>query len=315
VKPNRSLSSLLLLALVLPATVALTPALCAQEQPINPEVQAGYKPGLAPGDQIEIICPDLADAADLKLTIGPEGTINFPYAGEIKLEGLTPREAQNLIIKSLKDNQIINNPQITMNVTLARNYSVTLLGEVKTPGRYPVFSTTPLSIIISTAGGLTLNADLHVLISHADGSEPQDVELSRDMHDLHTLNAVVIPGDVVAIVTSGTFFALGEFNHPGAFQVVGTQHMTLLQAIASAGGPTPYAGLSKCRLLRTVNGHREEILFDMLKLQKGQIADPLVHTDDIIYAPRNNSKTLSNNWLATTLTLVGLGFSVATFAK
>ena len=100
---------------------------------------------------------------------------------------------------------------------------------------------------------------MHVLITHADGSAPLDVDVSRDLHDLHTLNAPVLPGDLVLLVVpAGTYFALGEFNKPGAFPIIGTQHMTLLQAVAAAGGPTPYArGLSKCRILVSVNGHRE----------------------------------------------------------
>jgi protein involved in polysaccharide export with SLBB domain len=162
-------------------------------------------------------------------------------------------------------------------------------------------------------GGFTANASLHVLITHPDGSAPIDVDVSRDLHDLHTLNAQVNPGDVIAVVPAGTFFALGELSHPGAFPIVGAQHMTLLQAIATAGGPTTNAGLSKCRVLRTVDGHREEVMFDLLKLQRGQIADPLVHTDDIIYVPRNNSKPLVNNWLQTALTLAAVGLSLSTF--
>jgi polysaccharide export outer membrane protein len=318
VKLNRLFSTHILFAITMamvPAFATLAPAASAQVAPTGAEVQAGYKPGLSAGDQIEVISPDLAEAGDLKLIIGPDGAVNFPYIGEIVLAGLTPRQAEEAITKALKEKEIINEPNITLNVTAGRNYSVTILGEVKVPGRYPMFSTTPLAIVLSSAGGLTPNADLHILISHPDGSEPDDVDVSRDMHDLHALNTQVNPGDVVAVVTAGTFFALGEFNHPGAFPIVGTQHMTLIQALATAGGLTPVAGLSKSRILRTVDGHREEIVVDMLKLQHGEIADPLIHTDDIIYVPRNNSKALSNNWLGTALTLTGLGLSLATFLK
>lgn len=287
----------------------------AQQPPVNAEPLAGYAPGLMPGDQIEVFSTDLTEAPDVKLTIGPDGTVNFPYIGTVKLEGLTPAEVQTKIAEQLKVKQIVLAPVITVNVVNARNYSVTVLGEVRTPTRIPLFSATPLSLVISSAGGFTPNASLHVLISHANGSAPEDVEVSRDMHDLHTLNATVLPGDVVAVVPAGSYFALGEFNHPGVFAIVSTQHLTLLQAVATAGGPTTLGELSRARLLRTVNGHREEIIFDAGKLERGQIADPLVHTDDIIYIPRNNSKNLTNNWLNTALTLTGLGFSLANYLK
>lgn len=313
-KPNRSIPLFLLVALFT-AFVTLHPVLQAQEPPINAEVEVGYHPGLAPGDQIEIIAPDLTETADIKLTIGPEGTVFFPYVGIVKLAGHSPEQARLLIAEGLKEKQIVNDPQVTLNVVIGRNYSVYLVGQVATPVRIPVFSPVPLSMILTAGGGINANASMHVLIVHADGSAPADVDVSRDMHDLHTLNTPVLPGDVVAVVPAGTFFAIGEFSKPGNFPIVGTQHMTLLQAIATAGGPTPYAGLSKCRVLRSVNGHREEIAFDLLKLQKGEIADPLVHTDDIIYVPRNNSKTVFNNWLNSSLTLASLGLSVALFLK
>jgi polysaccharide export outer membrane protein len=287
----------------------------AQEPPVNAEPQAGYVPGLLPGDQIEVYSTDLTEAPDVKLTIGPDGTINFPYIGTVKLEGLTPAEVQTKIAEQLKLKQIVLSPTITVNVVNARNYAVTVLGEVRTPMRIPLFSAEPLSIILSAAGGLTSNASLHILISHADGSVPEDVEVSRDLHDLHTLNATVLPGDVVAVVPAGSFFALGEFNKPGVYPIVGTQHLTLLQAVVAAGGPTPIGYYSKTRLLRTVNGHREEIFLDVGKLERGEIADPLVHTDDILYIPRNNTKNLTNNWLNTTLMLTGLGLSLANFLK
>lgn len=287
----------------------------AQQPPVNAEPQAGYVPGLMPGDQIEVLTPDLTEVPDLKLTIEPDGTINFPYIGIVKLQGLTPEQARLKIADQLKEKQIVLAPMVTLNVVSARNYAVTVLGEVRNPARIPLFSAEPLSMVISSVGGFTPNSSLHVLISHADGSSPEDVEVTRDLHDLHTLNMAVQPGDVVAVVPAGSFYAVGEFIKPGVYQINGTQHMTLLQAVAMAGGPTPLGTLSRTRLLRTVNGHREEVMLDVGKLQRGEIADPLVHTDDILYIPRNNSKNLTNNWLSTALTLSGLGISLATFLK
>ena len=55
VKPNRSISSFLLLAwyfCLIPASLVLQPAVQAQEPPINAEVQVGYQAGLAPGDRL-----------------------------------------------------------------------------------------------------------------------------------------------------------------------------------------------------------------------------------------------------------------------
>jgi len=299
-----------LLAILL---LCLVPRAFGQAAPINPEVAPGYIPGLAPGDQLEVNFVDFTEAAVLHLTISPAGTIFVPYAGPVHVAGLSPDQAQQAIVDALKTKNIVNDPQVALNVISARNLSVLVLGEVKLPQRYPLFSEAPLSTVISLAGGFTNNANMHVLITHPDGSLPTDVNVSRDLHDLHTLNATVAPGDLVAVVPAGSFFAVGELNHPGVYPIVGTQHMTLLQALAIAGGPTLNAGLSRARVLRTVDGRREEIMIDLAKLEHGTVADPFVHTDDILYVPRNGLKPILNNWFNTAIAIAGLSLALSRF--
>jgi len=293
--------------------LSMASAAFGQEAPVNAEVAPGYLPGLAPGDQLEINFVDFSEAADLHLVVSPAGMLFVPYAGPVRVSGLSPEQAQQAIVDALKSKNIVNDPQVVLNVLSARNLSVMVIGEVKQPQRYPLFSDAPLSTVLSLAGGFTNNASMHVLITHPDGSLPQDVEVSRDLHDLHTLNAIVKPGDLVAVVPAGTFFALGEVNHPGVFPIVGTQHMTLLQAVSAAGGPTYNAALSRARILRTVDGRREEIMVDLSKLEHGKVADPFLHTDDILYVPRNGVKPLLNNWFNTFLAIAGLSLAVSRF--
>jgi len=68
-----------------------------------------------------------------------------------------------------------------------------------------------------------------------------------------------------------------------------------------AGGITPIAARSKMRLIRTIDGKREEIIIDQVKLYKGEVADPIVQPDDILYVPSSYLRQQTNNLFATAI--------------
>ena len=62
-------------------------------------------------------------------------------------------------------------------------------------------------------------------------------------------------------------FVLGEVNRPGP--ILMTPEMTVLQAIAAAGGPTVYANSKKIYVLRTENGKQSKLPFNYKEAIKG----------------------------------------------
>jgi polysaccharide biosynthesis/export protein len=263
--------------------------------------------GLMPGDTLTAYFLDFPEIPQkVDLTISPAGNIFIPYAGFVKVAGLTPDQAQEAVINALEAKQVVRSAQVELTVTSARNLSVMVIGAVAIPHSIPLFSPAPLSYVLAQVGALTPQVNYDVLVSHRDGSPPQDVELDRTGMNMRGMNTIVDPGDVVSVVQAGSFFALGEFNHPGIYPITGTQHMTLLQAITVAGGPDLTAELSKARILRNVNGRREEIMVDLAKLHDGKVADPLIQTDDVVFVPRSNLKVVANTWLNSSLYALGL---------
>jgi polysaccharide export outer membrane protein len=296
--------------IALMALLAALPAAQGQQAVPQTDPQVDFSVGLAPGDIVEAHFLDFPEAADLHLTISPSGTIFVPYAGPVKVAGLMPEQAEAAIVQALKDKQVVAAPQVSLNVVSARNLVVVVLGAVSLPHPIPLFAPAPLSMVLGQVGNLSTSASYHVLIAHRDDAPPEDVELDRTLNTLRGLDVMVRPGDVVTVAQAGNFFALGEFNHPGIFPIVGTQHMTLMQAVAAAGGPDLNAALSRARILRLVDGHREEIDIDLAKLHDGKIADPLIQTDDILFVPRNFGKVLINSWLSQSLYALSLSHTL-----
>jgi polysaccharide biosynthesis/export protein len=279
------------------ALCVILPAMGGQQTATEPQTLPEFSVGLAPGDQLDVRYVDFPEINSLHVVVTTSGTIYVPYVGQVKVVGMMPEEAEQAIRDALQAKEVVKSPQVMLTVASARNLAAIVLGAVTEPHPVPLYSPAPLSYVLSQIGPITAFASYHVMVAHRDGSPPNDVELDRTGINIKALGTMVSPGDIVSVVTAGSFFALGEFNHPGIFPIVGTQHMTLMQAVSVAGGPDTNAALSRMRILRNVDGHREEIIVDLAKLHDGKVADPLIQTDDIVFLPKSNVRVVLNSWL------------------
>ena len=84
--------------------------------------------------------------------VNADGEINFPVLGKIKVEGYTTKEITDQLTEALA--VYIKNPIVNTRLT---NFKITVLGEVKSPGTYPV-PNERISILeaIGMAGDLTI---------------------------------------------------------------------------------------------------------------------------------------------------------------
>lgn len=91
---------------------------------------------------------------DRTLTVRPDGMISFPLINDIQASGQTPLSLQKTITDKLK--QYIAEPEVSVVVQEVHSYAVSVLGQVKTPGRYELKNedTTVLDVL-AQAGGLT----------------------------------------------------------------------------------------------------------------------------------------------------------------
>lgn len=84
-------------------------------------------------------------------------------------------------------------------------------------------------------------------------------------------------------VNSQKVFMVGEVNHVGPVQLTGG--MTTLQAIAAAGGLTPYANAKKIYILRGDSGKQEKIPFNYKQALKGESQGAPLKPGDTIVVP------------------------------
>lgn len=89
--------------------------------------------------------------------------------------------------------------------------------------------------------------------------------------------------DVSVIIVETTDVQLtveGSVNDPGMYPVRGK--MTLLQAVALAGGPSDGANPERVVIFRQVEGERRAGLYDLTAIREGLAEDPVVYASDII---------------------------------
>lgn len=86
--------------------------------------------------------------------IDSEGNIDYPVLGKVKLEGLTVEEAKSLMKKKFEEGKLLKDPVVIIRIN---NYRVTVMGQVRNPGVYPVTGER-ISILeaISAAGDLDI---------------------------------------------------------------------------------------------------------------------------------------------------------------
>ena len=74
-------------------------------------------------------------------------------------------------------------------------------------------------------------------------------------------NVVLQDGDTIFVPKADTFFVSGYVRTPGSYVL--QPNMTVLQALALAGGITERGSSRRIRILRIVDGEEEEIDVDM----------------------------------------------------
>jgi len=76
---------------------------------------------------------------------------------------------------------------------------------------------------------------------------------------------------IVTQINSQRVYVLGETTRPGAYPLL--PGMTVLQALSSAGGFTPFANMKKIYVLRKVGDKQEKFPFNYKAVVKGELAD------------------------------------------
>ena len=241
------------------------------------------------GDLIEISVFGVPDLS-IKTRISGSGDVYLPLIDYVHIADLTTDEAQELIQKRLEDGGFVRGPHVSIFVDESASQAITLLGEVNRPGPYPAIGDRRLFDLISAAGGLTDKAGRVVTIEHR-GNPGQRVELqlSSNLAEDTQNNVDVFPGDMIIVSRAGIIYVVGDVGHPSGF-LIEDNSLSVLKALALAGGSTRTSALNKTRILRQTPNGVQEIPINLKKVLYAKAPDMALVKGDILFIPGSSAK-------------------------
>ena len=264
----------------------------AQQPEAHLESTAGPNEGaiaIGPGDLIDLTVFHVPELI-LKTRVDSNGFVSLPLLGDIKLAGLTVRDAQLLIARELVQRQMVIKPEVSLFIEEYATQGITVYGEVNSPGIYPLMGPHRLFDAISAAGGFAPNAGHIVTIVHkASTDRGQVIDLSSNQNEEQT-NVMIYPRDTIIVSKAGVVYVLGEVNKPGAFLMPNNSSISLMKAIAMAGSTTKVASLKHAIIIRKSSEGSIEIEVSLEKIYHGKSADLPLHPEDVVFVPISNLK-------------------------
>jgi polysaccharide biosynthesis/export protein len=132
---------------VVDSTALLPPGLTDMFQQNRPYL-------IGPFDKLTIDVFGIEELSNKEIQTDSGGRISFPLAGIVDAAGRTPAELETLIEGKLRGSYV-RNPQVTVNLKETVSQVITVDGEVKEPGLYPVVGKMTLMRAVATAKGGT----------------------------------------------------------------------------------------------------------------------------------------------------------------
>ena len=240
---------------------------------------------IGPRDVVEIRVLEDASMSG-RTTVGDDGNIVLTNVGKVYVAGLTVSQVEAKL-KTLLESTILARATIAVQVVEFSSKPISVVGAVLRPGRISASGNTTLIQAITQAGGLTpgYGRELYILRTGQNGlSEQLAIDIEQLMVEGNPdLNIPLSPNDLVNIPldTAITIYVMGEVSQPGKALFRRSQTPTLLQAIASAGGPTDRAHRT-VRIKRIVNGKEQTIKVDYKRIIAGREKDLILQDNDTV---------------------------------
>lgn len=271
-----------------PTPVSAIPASPAQKND-TPGLDTALR--LGTGDLLDINFYNVPEL-NTKTRVGSNGDVYLPLVDYVHVLGLTPEEAAAVIEKRYADGGFLKDPHITLLIDEYESQGVSILGEVMKPGVYPVLGGQRLLDLIAAAGGYSEKAGRSITITHRNSPDKSfTVPLSRNATGGDN-NIDVFPGDTVLVRRADIVYVVGDVGRPSGF-LMDTENLTVLKAIALAGGTTRTAKLNGTRIIRRGPNGMTETPVELKRILQAKAHDIPMQADDILFVPSSAARQLA----------------------
>lgn len=283
VKMLVTLLSFLLLALPVGAQEVSTSARQGSDR------GGAYRIGPRDGLSIRVFeAPDL----DGERRVRADGTIDLPLLGVVEAAGKTELELAAHLEEALEAD-FLQKASVTVEVTDVRSRPIRVVGAVATPGDLDLTGPVRLLEVLTEVGGLSgqRGSSIRVLRRAENGLTDQlDVRIEDLLSGEHDVwNIPIFPNDVITVPPERpkTIYFLGELESRGAVEFRGGERVTLLMAIARAGGLAERASSKVVIKRQGPDGTLEEIEASYKRILNGKEPDIELQDGDLILVKKS----------------------------
>ncbi len=275
---------------------------------------------LGPQDEVEVSVFDVPEL-NLSARVMESGNLALPLIGAVPAKGLTESELDSAITERLKT--YVKNPEVSVFVTLYAAQKIAVSGAVAKPGTYPLKKgSNIIQEILAEAGGVVERGGNIIYfvpvessgIQAASGAEAkarlafasyQKSSMARTGIEIPLdyvlgsnggipLEIPVRGGDMIIVPELGKVMVDGEVQSRGAYELV--KRMTLLGALAAAGGITYGAKVDEIEVVRDLGGgEKGRLILDLEKIATGDEPDVVLRSGDLVRVPSDSDRRLAQD--------------------
>lgn len=176
-----------------------------------------------------------------EVRVAEDGTIRFPPLGDVLVKGLTASSLGFELKRQLEVNTL-QRATVTVEIREFRSRPISVIGAVRNPGPLDVSGRMTLIEAITAAGGLAPDHGKVIYVLRRASNELTD-QVSIPIEELMVRadpvwNIPIFANDLINVqaTVEVTIYCLGEVKQPGALVFKSTERVSLLAAVARAGG-------------------------------------------------------------------------------
>jgi polysaccharide export outer membrane protein len=238
---------------------------------------------IGPDDQLAVSLWDNREL-DHVVAVRPDGKISLPLIGEVQAGGLTVNELTTELNTSYR--RFVEHANATVMVREIKSRTVYFVGGFGKPGTHQLTQDLTLLQAISVAGGLAPTADLESsFVLRGSNKIPVDFVKLIQQGDI-SQNIALQPGDTVVVPVAEVVYIQGEVKVPGIVKF--ESDLTIVSAIAKAGGFTTLAAGNRVTLLRASGQEKQSLQVDVREImaRPGAVKDVQLKPKDIVIIPQ-----------------------------
>lgn len=170
-------------------------------EPTRADLTANDRPYfVGPRDKLVIDVFGIPELANREIQVDGSGRIAFPIAGTVDVRGMTPGEVEAALASQLRAN-FVRDPRVTVNLVETTSQIVTVEGEVRKPGLYPVIGRMTLMGAVAQAEGTSEFTNLSnvVIFRTVDGQRLAALYDLKAIRHGNYADPAIYPNDIVMV--------------------------------------------------------------------------------------------------------------------